>query len=81
MESGLQEIISPFAQRLTSRCMHITPRELQVGNFVKEGRTSKEIADILNTTERTVVAHRVNLRKKLGLDKKSNLRTYLLSLK
>jgi len=61
--------------------MHITPRELQVGNFVKEGRTSKEIADILNTTERTVVAHRVNLRKKLGLDKKSNLRTYLLSLK
>lgn len=80
VESGLQEIISPFAQRLTSRYMHITPRELQVGNFVKEGKTSKEIAEILNTTERTVVAHRVNLRKKLGLDKNSNLRTYLLSL-
>ncbi len=80
VESGLQEIISPFAQRLTSRYMHITPRELQVGNFVKDGKTSKEIADILNTTERTIVAHRANLRKKLGLDKKSNLRTYLLSL-
>ena len=80
LESGLFEIISPFAQKLTSRYMHITPRELQVGNFVKEGKTSKEIADILNTTERTVVAHRANLRKKLGLDKKSNLRTYLLSL-
>ena len=80
VESGLQEIVSPFAQRLTSRYMHITPRELQVGNFVKDGRTSKEIADILNTTERTIVAHRANLRKKLGLDKKSNLRTYLLSL-
>lgn len=80
LESGLQEIISPFAQNLTSRYMHVTPRELQVGNLVKQGKTSKEIADILNTTERTVVAHRANLRKKLGLDKKSNLRTYLLSL-
>ncbi len=80
LESGLLEIISPFAQKLTSRYMHVTPRELQVGNFVKQGKTSKEIADILNTTERTVVAHRANLRKKLGLDKRSNLRTYLLSL-
>jgi len=80
LESGLQDIISPFARRLTSRYMHITPRELEVANFVKEGKTSKEISEILNTTERTVVAHRINLRKKLGLDKKSNLRTYLFSL-
>lgn len=80
LESGLQEIISPFARRLTSRYMHITPREMQVANLVKDGKTSKEIAEILYTTERTAVAHRANLRKKLGLKKKSNLRTYLLSL-
>jgi PAS domain S-box-containing protein len=80
LESGLQEIISPFAQKLTSRYMHVTPRELQVGNLVKQGKTSKEIADTLHTTERTVVAHRANLRKKLGINKTSNLRTYLLSL-
>ncbi len=80
LDSGLQEIISPFAQKITSRYMHITPRELQVGNMVKSGMTSKEIAEVLNTTERTIVAHRANLRKKLGLDKKSNLRTYLISL-
>jgi DNA-binding CsgD family transcriptional regulator len=60
--------------------MHITPRELQVANLVKEGKTSKEIAEFLHTTERTVVAHRANLRKKLGLKKKANLRTYLFSL-
>jgi PAS domain S-box-containing protein len=80
IESGLQEIISPFAQKLTSRYLHITPGEMQVANLVKEGKTSKEIAEILNSTERAVVAHRSNLRKKLGLKKKSNLRTYLLSL-
>lgn len=80
MESGLEEIISSFARRLTSRYMNITPRELQVANLVKDGKTSKEIAEVLSTTERTVVAHRTNLRKKLRLEKKSNLRTYLLSL-
>lgn len=80
IKSGLDEIISPFAKRLTSRYMHITPRELQVANLVKKGHTSKEIAEVLKCTERTIIAHRVNLREKLGLNKKSNLRTHLLSL-
>jgi len=79
-ETGLQQIISPFAQRLSSRYLCITPGEMQVANLLKEGKTSKEIAEILNSTERAVVAHRSNLRKKLGLKKNNNLRTYLLSL-
>ncbi|NLD35666.1 MAG: PAS domain S-box protein [Desulfatiglans sp.] len=80
LETGLQQIISPFSQRLSSRYLSITPGEMQVANLLKEGKTSKEIAEILNSTERAVVAHRSNLRKKLGLKKKNNLRTYLLSL-
>ena len=80
LESGLQDIISPFAHKLTSRYMHITPGEMKVANLLKEGKTSKEIAEILNSTERAIVAHRLNLRKKLGLSRKANLRTYLLSL-
>ncbi len=80
LESGLRDIISPFACKLTSRYMHITPGEMQVANLVKDGRTSKEIAEMLNSTERAVVAHRSNLRKKLRLKSKSNLRTYLLSV-
>ena len=80
LESGLQDIISPFAHKLTSRYMHITPGEMKVANLLKEGKTSKEIAEILNSTERAVVAHRLNLRKKLGLSREANLRTYLLSL-
>ncbi len=81
LEAGLHNIISPFAHKLTSRHMHITPAEMQVVNLVKEGKTSKEIAEILNSTERAVIAHRLNFRKKLKLDRKTNLRTYLLSFK
>ncbi|MGD9158390.1 MAG: PAS domain S-box protein [Desulfobacteraceae bacterium] len=81
LESGLDEIVSPFVQELTSKYLHVTPRELQVAFLVKEGKTSKEIANILCTAESTVVFHRANLRKKLKLKKKSNLRTYLMSLR
>ncbi|MGD9160896.1 MAG: PAS domain-containing protein [Desulfobacteraceae bacterium] len=80
LEAGLNDIISPFVKKLTSRYMGITSRELQVADMVKEGKTSKEIAEILYIAERTVAAHRINLRKKLGLRKRANLRTYLLSL-
>jgi DNA-binding CsgD family transcriptional regulator len=76
----LQNIISPFAHKLTSMYMHMTPGEMKVASLLREGKTSKEIAEILNSTERAIVAHRLNLRKKLHLNRKANLRTYLLSL-
>ena len=42
-------------------------RELQVLEFLREGRTTKEIASELNLSARTVDIHRANLKKKLGL--------------
>ena len=60
--------------------MHITPREMQVANLVKEGKTSKEIAVILCTTEENGCGTSGQPQEKTRLKKKSNLRTYLLSL-
>ncbi|WP_044346475.1 LuxR C-terminal-related transcriptional regulator [Dethiosulfatarculus sandiegensis] len=78
---NLKEITSPFARSLSSRFLGLTPTEIQVAGLIKEGQTSKEIAEALNTSPRTVDFHRANLRRKLGLkDRAQNLRTYLLSL-
>ena len=81
IDSNLQQVINPFLQNLTARFSVLTPREIQVSNLIREGKTSKEIADLIKAAPRSVEFHRNNIRKKLGLGgKKTNLRSFLLTL-
>ncbi|MGD9302709.1 MAG: LuxR C-terminal-related transcriptional regulator, partial [Desulfobacterales bacterium] len=81
IENHLNNIISPLLQKFTNAKILLTPQEIQVAALVKDGKTSKEIADILNVSEATVNFHRKNLRDKFGLKgKQANLRSYLLSI-
>lgn len=81
IESDLQDIASPFLRWLSNVASILTPQEMKIALFIKEGKTSKEIAGSLNLSEPTINFHRQNLRTKLGLTgTSSNLRTYLLTL-
>ena len=79
--TNLHQITSPFLQNLAARFADFTPREVQVANMIREGKTSKEIASLFNSSIRSVEFHRDNIRKKLGLNqKKTNLSTFLRNL-
>ncbi|NLN59240.1 MAG: PAS domain S-box protein [Deltaproteobacteria bacterium] len=81
LENHLNDIISPFLVKMSAKYRRFTPKEIQVATLVKDGKTSKEIADIMNVCVGAVELHRNHIRKKLGLThKKMNLRSYLLSL-
>jgi PAS domain S-box-containing protein len=80
LESNLNDIVSPFVHGLSSKLIKLSPTELRVTNLIKQGKTTKEIADMMNLATSTIDFHRNNIRKKFGIkNKKTNLRTYLLS--
>jgi PAS domain S-box-containing protein len=80
LESNLDNIVSPFISTLSSKYINLTPTEIRVANLVKEGRTNKDIAELLCLSKNTILFHRQNIRTKLGLKKsKKNLRSHLLS--
>lgn len=81
LESNLKEIVSSFSYRLTSAYLNLSPAEIKVANLVKQGKTNKEIAEMLNIATRTAAFHRERIRKKLGIsNKKTNLKSYLSSI-
>jgi DNA-binding CsgD family transcriptional regulator len=81
LENNLRDIISPFLQALSLKHLQLTPMEVEVANFIKNGRNSKQIAEILEVSRKTVEFHRDNIRRKADIkNKKINLQTYLMSL-
>ena len=80
IKSNLKDLVSPLAAKLSSNYLALTPTELQIADLIKHGKTSKEIAAMLNVSAKAVAFHRGNIRNKLGLtNKKINLQTYLQS--
>ncbi|MDM7988358.1 MAG: PAS domain S-box protein [Smithella sp.] len=79
IEDQISKIIAPFLRSLSQSSFDLTPQELRVADMVKNGHTTKDIADVLKISTKTVDYHRDNLRRKLGIrNQKTNLRSFLL---
>jgi DNA-binding NarL/FixJ family response regulator len=57
----------------------LSPREVQVLRMVAEGKTSKEIANLLDLREQTVRSYRKTMMKKLGINNVAGLTQLALS--
>jgi PAS domain S-box-containing protein len=81
IESNLEDIVSPLARKLTIDFTRLSPAETQVANLIRQGKTTKEIAELMGLATSTIDFHRHNIRRKLGLKHKAiNLSTYLSSV-
>lgn len=78
LEFHLKSLFSPQLANLPLATACLTPQQSRVCDFIRAGLTSKQIADVMGISLATVVVHRANIRKKMGLvDSHDNLATYL----
>ncbi len=78
LRDNLEEIASPFVSQLSHAHHSLTPTEIAICNMIRNGLTSKEIAQIRNISPATISRHRERIRRKLGLTRSdTNLASYL----
>jgi PAS domain-containing protein/DNA-binding CsgD family transcriptional regulator len=80
IEENLKNIFDPNYAKLASPEYKLSPTELKVAQLVRDGKTNKEIAQLLHLSKSTILTHRHHIRVKLGIrNKKINLRSLLKS--
>ncbi|MBN2132250.1 MAG: hypothetical protein JW741_22305 [Sedimentisphaerales bacterium] len=78
LRQSLQEIASPFLTQMSKEHMQLTPVEIAISTMIRNGLSTKEIAQLRCISAATVRRHRENIRRKLGLrNRRINLTTYL----
>jgi DNA-binding CsgD family transcriptional regulator len=81
LKNQLEDIASEYASKINRIHHKLTPREIELCNFIKSRLSSKEIADLLCISLKTVNKHRRNIRRKLELINSSiNLASYLAEI-
>jgi FixJ family two-component response regulator len=81
IEKTIEDITSSFGENLLRKANNLTSREVEICNMIKNGLTTKGIAQALIISKRTVEFHRDNIRGKLNIKSKGvSLLSYLTSL-
>jgi PAS domain S-box-containing protein len=78
LERGLDEVTGREIDQYKNNVSKLTPREFDILEMIRLGRSSKQIAEALNLSSQTVHKHRQSIRRKLQIDHREiNLATYL----
>ncbi|OGV67619.1 MAG: hypothetical protein A2283_07630 [Lentisphaerae bacterium RIFOXYA12_FULL_48_11] len=78
LENGLKTLTSQFGTRISSKAPSLSAREIEVCNMIRSGLATKEIAQIMKVSLRTVDTYRNRIRKKMGISSRDvNLFAYL----
>jgi DNA-binding NarL/FixJ family response regulator len=82
LSSQLADLFMQKSRPLTEQLVHptelLTTREREIVKLIAEGKSSKEVAEMLYISSRTVQHHRANIMKKLNIKKTADLVKYAL---
>ncbi|HET7572156.1 MAG TPA: response regulator transcription factor [Gaiellaceae bacterium] len=76
--SAVSALVRDYVQRDGERPEALTPRELEVVKLIAEAHSTKQIAEILVLSPKTVERHRANILEKLGLKDRVELTRYAI---
>jgi len=79
-ETAFDEVHEEFLNKLKSKYPTLTPTELRMCAYLKMNISTKEIAPLMNISVRGVEICRYRIRKKLGIDRTTNLTSLLIEL-
>jgi ligand-binding sensor domain-containing protein/DNA-binding CsgD family transcriptional regulator len=79
-EKAFDEVHESFMNKLKSKYPSLTPTELRLCAFLKMNISTKEIAPLMNISVRGVEICRYRIRKKLNIDRTTNLTGLLIDL-
>lgn len=79
-ETAFNNADQDFLHNVKQRHPDLTPNDLKLCAYLRLNLSSKEIAPLLNISVRSVEVKRYRLRKKMGLDHKQSLTSYILGL-
>jgi RNA polymerase sigma factor (sigma-70 family) len=77
----LEDYLRKEINRSVTETDTLTPREREVLQLIAEGKTSREIAEILSLSIKTVQSHRASLMQKLDLHDRGDLIKYAIQKK
>ena len=78
--SAVSTLIRDFVERSPKEATYepLTPRELEILKLIAEGQTSKEIADLLVLSIKTIERHRADILHRLGMRDRVDLTRYAI---
>ena len=75
-----EKVHNDFPARINERFPDLTEQEKRLTLLLRVGFSSKEISSIMNISPKSVEINRYRLRKKLNIDNKVNLTSYIKSI-
>jgi PAS domain S-box-containing protein len=80
LQGALDKVTGRHIDQFKNNVSKLTPRELDILEMIRAGRSSKQIAESLGLSSQTVHKHRQSIRRKLQIDHREiNLAAYLRS--